>query len=309
MTGDKRKRLNMQKRDEKNGTRKIDDFFFKSFPKDPLNSAIAFSKKFSLFEKGDKVVVAVSGGKDSVFLLHILSTFKSKFGIREVISAHFNHMTRGEESSRDEKFVISLSEKFGIKVIVGKAGKKLESEEEMRAERYRFLDEVAKSENANKIATAHTLDDQLETFLLNLVRGKGFFSAGGIFPKNSSICSVPVVRPLLSVKSKDIKNYLTKNNLPYIFDSSNIDLSFTRNKIRAFLSMLPDEIYDSMLNGFFKFWLGTMAVYNLLSEIHQKSPDIIPKFLGIQIESFLKGEKLSFEEIKLALSEIEKGRS
>lgn len=292
----------MQKRDVKSKNIKIDDFFFKSFPKDPLNSAITFSKKFSLFEKGDKVVVAVSGGKDSVFLLYILSTFKSKFGIREVISAHFNHMARGEESLRDEKFVISLSEKFGIKAIVGKASRKLESEEEMRAERYKFLDEVAKSENANKISTAHTLDDQFETFLLNLVRGKGFFSAGGILPKNDSICSVPVVRPLLSVKSKDIKSYLAKSNLSYILDSSNIDMSFMRNKIRAFLSMLPDDIYDRMLSGFFKFWLGTLAVYNLLSEIYQKSRDVIPKFLEIQIESFLKGEKLSFEEIKKSLS-------
>jgi len=229
-----------------------DIFFFESLPSDPILMTTIFSKKLSLFEKGDIVLVGLSGGRDSVFLTYVLSTYKSKFGISEVVAAHFNHMTRGRESERDEKFSVSFCEKLGIKIIIGRATLPLKSEDEMRRERYKFFEETAKKCEATKIATAHTLDDNFETFLINLARRKGFFSFG-ISPKNYSLCSVPVVRPLLSVKRSSIENYLKSKNINFVSDTSNINLKYLRNRIRASLSLIPQDIYDSILEGFLRF--------------------------------------------------------
>jgi tRNA(Ile)-lysidine synthase len=280
-------------------------FFFESFPDDPLLLAITFSKKFSLFEKGDKVLVGLSGGRDSVFLTYILSTYKSKFGISEVIAAHFNHGVRGKESERDEKFSVSFCERLGIKIIVGRATSPLKSEDEMRRERYKFFDESAKKCEATKIATAHTLDDNFETFLINLVRRKGFFSFG-IFPKNYSLCSVPVVRPLLSVKRSSIENYLKSKNISFVSDTSNLDLRYLRNRIRAFLYLIPQDMYDSILEGFLRFWASCYAVQVFLSETFQENKEKIPQFLRFEIENFVKGEIKSFEDIKKFISDIKR---
>lgn len=275
-------------------------FFFEYSGDDPVMRSLVFSRKFSLFEKGDKVVVGVSGGRDSVFLLHLLLNFRSKFGVSDVICAHFNHMLRGKESERDEIFVRNLSEKLGVPCFVGRAERKLSSEDEMRKARYDFLGYVASQNGATKIATAHTLDDQFETFIINLIRGGGLFSSLGIRPFNRGLTSVPVVRPLLSVRRIDIEKFIFEHKIEfdYVEDSTNIDVSILRNKVRAFLSLLPDEIYSKMLSGFFKFWLNLFAVLDLIYSLHKRGENI-PDFIKKHIESYERyGETLDFETLK-----------
>lgn len=279
-------------------------FFFEYSGDDPVMRSLIFSRKFSLFEKGDKVVVGVSGGKDSVFLLHLLLNFRSKFGVSEVICAHFNHMSRGKESERDEKFVRNLSEKLGVPCVVGRAERKLRSEDEMRKARYEFLGTIASQTGATKIATAHTLDDQFETFIINLIRGGGLFSSLGIRPINFGLTPVPVVRPLLSVRRSDIEKFIREHKIEHIEDSTNIDISILRNMVRAFLSLLPDEIYLKMLSGFFRFWLSLYAVLDFIYLLHKKGDKNIPDFIKNYIESYEKyGENLTFEVMKREMIE------
>ncbi len=290
----------------------IPRFFFEYSGDDPVMRALIFSRKFSLFEKGDSVVVGVSGGRDSVFLLHLFLLFRSKFGISEVICAHFNHMTRGSESERDEFFVKALAERLGLKCVVGRATRKLCSEAEMREERYEFLGSVASDMGASKIATAHTLDDQLETFIINIIRGGGLFSSLGIRPFNLDLVKrrvplnktitvdkpIAVVRPLLSVRRSDIERFLRERKIDYIEDITNIDISFLRSKVRAFLSLLPDELYSKMLDGFFRFWLNIFAVLDFIHSLYKERKDIIPDFISKQIELYEKYGDLDYETFK-----------
>ncbi len=283
---------------------KFPKVFFESLPQDPVALAVKFSKKFSLFDRGDKVLVAVSGGKDSTFLLYMLSNFRSKFGIKEVVCGHFNHLTRGEESFRDENFVAELCKSMGIKYKIGRAQRVLKTESEMRKERYNFLDLTAREFGATKIATAHTLDDQIETFIINLIRGGGFFSASGISIKNTDICSVAVVRPILVIRRSKILSFLRERQIPFIEDSSNYDLSYLRNQIRAFLNLLPDEIYSNLLSGFMKFWLSSIEIVDFLAQVIKEEKAISEKispFIKKQIELFEeKNGKINFEELKRA---------
>jgi tRNA(Ile)-lysidine synthase len=210
---------------------------------------------------------------------------------------HFNHRTRGKESDRDENFVRDFAEKLGVRCVIGKAERVLKSENEMREERYRFLVETARNLGANKLATAHTLDDQFETFILNLIRGKGFFSVIGIAP-HTKILGFPVVRPLLSTQKRHILDFLKKRNINYVEDSSNYDLSYLRNKIRAFFELLPDEIYNSILKGFFRFWLSSYQVVEFLGKLYDESPEKLPELIKTQIQLFREKGDYSFEEIK-----------
>lgn len=277
---------------------KTSKFFFESFPQNPVVLSVMFCKKFGIFSPGDKVGVGVSGGKDSIFLLHILTFFRSKFGIKDVLCLHFNHGTRGKESDKDEEFVKKFCEDIGVKFIGEKTRIELKTEDEMRKVRYDFFSKSAKEFKLDKIATAHNLDDLFETFLINLKRGGGFMSAIGIYPININLCAVPVVRPIICVKRKSIEKYIKENRLSYVEDSSNLDIKILRNRIRMTLSLLPDEIYDSILLGFFKFWLNLYATSDFLSDTYNKNPEILPEVIKKQIEIYKKFGNVEYEILK-----------
>ncbi len=192
-------------------------------------------KENRLFKPGDKIVVGTSGGPDSVCLLHLLSTFPSF----KIITAHLNHNLRSRESRQDEEFVKNLARKLGLKFYSKKLNwkkiKKGNLEEICRNGRYQFFGEVAKKEKTDLVAVAHTADDQIETVLLNLLRGAGLRGLSGMkyatkFKVQSS--KFKVVRPLLTIWRKEIENYLAKNRIDFRVDRSNYDLRFTRNRIR-----------------------------------------------------------------------------
>lgn len=187
-----------------------------------------------MFGKDERILVALSGGADSVALLRVLL---ANGYVCE--AAHCNFHLRGDESVRDENFVRQLTEQLGVPLHVthfntteyaSQQGVSIEMA--ARELRYGWFEEVRQRIGASVIAVAHHRDDSVETFLLNLTRGTGIDGLRGIRPKNGAI-----VRPLLGVSREEILTYLSALNQPYVTDSTNLEDDFTRNKLR--LNVLP----------------------------------------------------------------------
>ncbi len=188
------------------------------------------NRDFALLPSGSRVLCAVSGGADSVCLLHWL---REQPDLR-LFAAHYEHGLRGEEALRDAAFVEELCEAWGIPCAVehGDASayaseKRMGIEEAARELRYDFLERTAEALGCDRIATAHNADDNAETVLLNLCRGAGAAGLSGIPPKRGRI-----VRPLLGATRAEIEAYLREHDLPHVEDSSNESLSFRRNLLR-----------------------------------------------------------------------------
>jgi tRNA(Ile)-lysidine synthase len=193
-----------------------------------------------LFEPGDRGVVAVSGGPDSVALLVLLTRWAPRFGL-DLKVAHFNHQLRGRESDGDEQFVRQLAAKLGLQCVVGSenvAGiakaKHMNLELAARECRYRFLRELGDSGQVNRVALGHTANDQAETFLMRLLRGAGTHGLASVYPSLDGY----FVRPLLDVTRDEVIFFLRTEKLEWREDSSNMDLNRTRNRIRH--GLLPE---------------------------------------------------------------------
>ena len=191
-------------------------------------------KKFNLISQGDKIVVGVSGGPDSISLVHLLIKYKEKFGC-ELVVCHINHLIRSD-STDDEKFVENYCQKNGIKFFAKRVDvetlakeNKLSVEDAGRRVRYEFFEEIASKEKANKIAIAHNKNDNAETILLNLIRGTGAKGLEGIRPFDEAR---HIVRPLINVEKEDIIDFCQKENLEPRIDSTHSQNIYRRNEIR-----------------------------------------------------------------------------
>lgn len=194
---------------------------------------LKFIEQFRLINKGDKILVAFSGGPDSVFALHFLCKFKKKYKI-ELHALHFNHGLRGKESDGDENFakefcnkqsVPFISQKLKVKNFSKK--NKLSIEEAARLLRYRNLEKIALKTGCAKIVTAHNQSDNTETILMNLFSGTGLSGLSGIPVRRENI-----IRPLLCLSKKEIEDYLRGQKINYRIDSSNLSDNYRRNYIR-----------------------------------------------------------------------------
>jgi tRNA(Ile)-lysidine synthase len=194
-------------------------------------------RKHAVFRPGDRVAVAVSGGADSIALLRLLLELRGDLGI--VLSvAHVNHKLRGAESDADERFVAGLAREHDLELhattaaISGNSG----IENAARRARYDFFRRLARSGCANRIATAHTLDDQAETVLLRMFRGTGIRGLAGIHPRlqleEDGTPVGEIVRPLLGFRRDALREYLRATNQAWREDSSNDDPVFLRNRVR-----------------------------------------------------------------------------
>lgn len=190
-----------------------------------------------LLRPGDRVLVAVSGGPDSLALLHALYQHQEALGAAFLGAAHLDHGLRGAESQADARFVAQWCDGHGITCVLGQAdisamrGKT--TQEAARAARYAFLNNAARELGADKIATAHTQDDQVETILLNILRGTGLDGLRGIPYRRDR-----VVRPLRDVSRRQVLDYCSQHDLAPRTDPSNLDPShYLRNRIR--LELLP----------------------------------------------------------------------
>ncbi len=194
---------------------------------------INFISAHNLISKGDKILIALSGGPDSVFALNFFLKYKKKFQI-EIAAAHFNHSLRGDESDADEKFVKRLCSGKGIHFfskridVKGFAKKnKYSVEEAARILRYENLEALAEKNVCDKIVTAHNMSDNAETVLMNLFNGTGLSGLSGIPAARENI-----VRPLLCLGKNEILKYLEKEKIEFRIDSSNLKDDFRRNFIR-----------------------------------------------------------------------------
>jgi len=245
---------------------------------------------YAMFQPHDKVLVGVSGGPDSVALLHVLFQLTPHYDLKLGI-AHLNHGLRGKEADADAAFVATLARHFDLPVYIQKRDihqcridEKLSLEEAARQIRYAFYYEVAEKNGFNKIALGHQADDNAEHMLMYLFRGSGPLGLSGIPP----IRSGRIVRPLIRLTRSEIENYLDAVGLDYVTDRSNIDPKFIRNKIRHHLLPLLISSYNPKL----------IEILNRLADIMRSEE----QWINDTTQRMFKDAMVSREPEALALS-------
>ncbi len=202
-------------------------------------------KERGLINKGDRILIGLSGGADSVCLTHVLSSLKNELGIT-VMTAHVNHMIRGGAADSDAAFASEYSKSLGIECVTAKidvpslAERKGISEETAgREARYSFFSETLERFGLNKIATAHNLNDNAETIVMNFMRGGSLKGLSGIPAARGRI-----IRPLIGISRGQIEEYCRENGLHFVTDSTNADNTYTRNKVRNILIPLIEREFN-----------------------------------------------------------------
>lgn len=202
-----------------------------------INRVRQYSEENKLILRHQHIVVGVSGGADSICLLHILKTFQKEYNFKLTV-AHVNHGMR-QEAKEDAMFVKSLCEEWGLpykehhcNIVQLAKEQKLSEEVVGRNERYNFFEKIRIEYGADQIAVAHTMNDQAETMLMRLIRGSGVTGLGAIMAKRGRI-----IRPLLTMSREEVEDYCDKHGLAYKEDATNKMDIYTRNKLR--LQVLP----------------------------------------------------------------------
>jgi tRNA(Ile)-lysidine synthase len=242
-----------------------------------------------LLDRGDSVLVAVSGGADSVALLYLLCEVSHQFHLQLGV-AHYNHRLRGRESDDDEEFVRMLAQKKGVDFHCGGDTKlQLKSanlEDQARQLRFEFLLEIAQKIKSRKIALGHTGDDQAETFMIRLLRGSGSTGLSGIPPIREGLW----IRPLLTASRQDILTYLRGKNIGWREDSSNATDDYLRNRVRHHLLPLLEKEYNPNLRA------TLMETANTLREESEA--------LKILADALVVKKTLPGDKLELSLDEI-----
>ena len=227
-------------------TEKLTKKLTKKFNNKLLRTVKATIAAYSMFQPGDSVLVGVSGGPDSVALLHALLAFVPMFSLRLGI-VHLNHSLRREDSDYDAKFVESLAEKLDLPFYMKKENvrkyqrlHKLSTEEASRRVRYALFGYISERYGFNKIALGHNSDDNAELILMYLFRGSGAPGISGIPPVRDG----KIVRPLIRLRRSEITDFLASKSIDYVLDKSNTDTKFLRNKIRHNLIPVLKSSYN-----------------------------------------------------------------
>ena len=245
-------------------------------------------EKYHLLQKGDTVVVALSGGADSCALLLCLVRLSDQYGLK-LLTAHFNHGLRQEQSDEDEVFCRSLAQKFDVDFLTRKMSDPLvprgvSPEDYFRRERYRFLDWVAAERGATKIALGHHLQDQAETVLLNILRGSGLDGLKGFLP----IRDGKYIRPLIDVSRKEITTALKEAGIDFCQDATNVSPVYLRNRLRGELIPLLKKEYNPRIEQN----LARMA------QIVRRDDE----WIGGHVESILKSPRIKYRENQVTFS-------
>ncbi|MEP7252350.1 MAG: tRNA lysidine(34) synthetase TilS [Ginsengibacter sp.] len=248
-----------------------------------LHKFSSYITKQNLFTKNDQLIIAVSGGVDSVVLCELCSTAGFHFKI-----AHCNFQLRGQESERDETFVKSLGEKYNVQVFLRKfdtgqyaTGHKVSIQVAARALRYEWFEELVNNEavsqsnsNAGKnnnevfLLTAHHANDNVETMLMNVFKGTGITGLKGIEPRKGKI-----IRPLLFAKKEELQKFASENNLTYVEDSSNLSNKYTRNFFRNELIPAVQKVFpeaeENLMSNLERF-RDIEVLYSQAIDVHKK---------------------------------------
>ena len=191
-------------------------------------------EQYNLIEDGDKIVLAVSGGPDSIAMLDILRQLRDEIKF-EIYVVHINHNIRGKDADEDEEYVKKYCENYNIKCFSKKIdvptiaqNEKIGTEEAGRKVRYEYFDEILQKTNSNKIGIAHNKNDKVETIIMHLLRGSGVSGLRGIEPIREN----KFIKPLIECDRQEIEKYCKENNLQPRIDKTNFENEYTRNKIR-----------------------------------------------------------------------------
>ena len=226
-------------------------------------------QKYKLIESGDKIIVAVSGGPDSMCLLDVLRKLKEKLKI-EIVVAHVNHSIR-EEADSETLYIKEYCKKHNIEIYIKKENvielakkDKIGLEEEGRKVRYNFFDEVLEKTKSNKIAIAHNMNDKAETVLMNIIRGSGALGLKGIEAKRDN----KYIRPLIETERYEIEEYCKRNCLNPKHDKSNDDNTYTRNRVRnVLIPFLKENFNPNIIKGINKLSIIMTEEQNYLEKI------------------------------------------
>ena len=226
----------------------VDEIIFttKDYKNGLIKTVEGTIRAYSMIEPGDSVLVCVSGGPDSVALLHIILSLSQRFSLRVGV-AHLNHCLRQKDSDNDAEFVEFLARKFDLPCYIKEKDvnkyrheKKLSPEEAARIVRYRFFESAAAQYMFNKIALGHNADDNAELVIMRLLRGSGPLGISGIPPVRDG----KIIRPLIKLTKSEILEFLTVNGLKFVLDKSNNDERYLRNRIRHRLIPLLKSSYN-----------------------------------------------------------------
>lgn len=224
-----------------------------------------FVVKNGLAEPGDRILVGVSGGADSVALLLVLHELSLRLSFT-VRVAHLNHGLRGEEADLDSRFVKDLCHKLGVDCECGYVsipklleGKSVSMQDVARQERFRFFSAAMQRFGLNKLALAHHQDDQAETVLLRLLRGTGLSGLRAMSPLERGLAGILIVRPFLMVSRQEIEAFLALRGQDYRVDSSNLGTEYSRNYVRLSVMPLLRQINPQV----------AVALYRLSSQVAQ----------------------------------------
>jgi len=221
---------------------------------------------YGLLKQGDTVLVALSGGPDSVALLHLLNGLRDKYNLK-LAAAHLDHAIR-INSARDREFCRDLCRGLKVKfysrrVDIGKLAKnkKANVEETGRKARYEYFNTLCAKYDYKRIATGHTMDDSAETVLFNLIRGSGLKGLSGILPKRGKI-----IRPLIDIRKSDIINWLKENKIKYRTDPTNRSLRYSRNRIRNRIIPEMEKINPEIVKSLSRFSKNISEEFELIEK-------------------------------------------
>lgn len=252
------------------------------------NFVLDYIKKNNLIRENDKILVAVSGGPDSICLLNILYNIKERLKI-ELYVAHVNHLIRKEAKS-DAEFVKEFCDSKNIEFFYKECDvkekaqtEKISTEEAGRNARYEFFEEIANKYNINKIAIGHNKNDLAETLIMNILRGTGTQGLKAILNKNGKY-----IRPLLDVDREKIEEYCEKNNLKPRIDLTNFENNYTRNKIRNIVIPYVKKEFNQNI----------VETLTRLSQIVTEEQD----FINLEVEKAYKKILLSEESENIKIS-------
>ncbi len=300
--------------------------------KELLKKLKDFANEHNLLPKHSRIGVAVSGGPDSVFLLTLLNALKNEFNL-DLMVLHFNHKLR-KEADKEEQFVIRLEETMNLKVLTEKGNveklskeKKLSIEHAGRIKRYAFFEKAKSQFDLDFIATGHTMNDFVETFLINLLRGSTIDGLVALKPKRGYF-----IRPIMTFKKEEIVEFLNKNSIEFVIDRSNMDKKFTRNKIRLNLLEKLKEFNPNIIETLFRSGMTMLddveymknkaeincikstkftqnkAMVNLTN--FDKSKSILGRSLSLIVKTLLESEySLSFKNIKRLEETVKTGKT
>ena len=248
-------------------------------------------KKYNLIKSGDKIVLGVSGGPDSITMLDILKDLKETMNF-EIYVVHVNHMIRGQDAINDQKYVENYCNKnnieFYTKAIdvqeIAKS-KKIGVEEAGRIARYEAFEEILKKTNSNKIATAHNKNDKVETIIMHILRGSGVSGLKGISPIRDN----KFIKPLIECSREEIEKYCEINKLNPCIDKTNFENSYTRNKIRNIVIPYIKEQFNPNI----------VETIERLSEVISSEDEYISEITQKEYEKLLISKQENQIEIQL----------